>query len=121
MQDADFEHLLGQVKDGKKLSQVELQAVRQALSTRSDVDPYTLLHILGKAKDYTSKDRIRSFASYGLDDPSDDGMLRRIAVQILAQWWVEKDVLDLIADRAFHDPSPLVRNVAASGIGTIGR
>jgi len=56
MGDNFFEELLARVKRGGRLSDVELSAVRNALeSATTDDDPYTLLHIIGKAATRASR------------------------------------------------------------------
>ena len=116
----NFEALLELVKEHGSLSGEELDRVRRELTSRaSSADPYTLLHILGKANDQTSLPIVRDYLTFGVDDPADDGMVRRIAVQILAHWWNDKDAFCIVRRMAFEDPSPFVRAVAASALGKL--
>ena len=119
-----FEELLARVKRGGRLSDLELGAVRNALESGSaDEDPYTLLHIIGKAGNQSLAPLVSRYLTVGLDDPSDDdniAMLRRLAIQILGQWWKRRDVVEAVAKAAFGDPNPHVRMMAASTLGDLG-
>jgi hypothetical protein len=117
----DFMELLDRVKEGHRISDFELAAVRRALTMRTDDDPYTLLHILGKAGDVSYTPVIEKYLTYAIDDPLDDGMLRRLAVQILGQWWKLREVFNAVAKSAFDDPSEFVRAAAATALGDLGR
>jgi len=81
MGDNFFEELLARVKRGGRLSDVELSAVRNALeSATTDDDPYTLLHIIGKAGDQSLAPVVSRYLTVGINEASDDdanGMLRR--------------------------------------------
>jgi hypothetical protein len=80
-----------------------------------------LLHIIGKTGDQRLAPLVSRYLTVGLDDPDDeDDMLRRLAIQILGQWWKRRDVFDSVAKAAFEDPSPLVRMMAASALGDLG-
>jgi HEAT repeats len=123
-----YQELLARVKQGGRLSDSEVIAVRNALeSTTTGEDPYTLLHILGKAGDQRLAPVIERYLTVGLGDRSehdheedDDDMLRRLAIEILAQWWKRREVFDFVAKAAFDDPSPFVRSIAASALGDLG-
>jgi hypothetical protein len=119
-----FEGLLTRVKRGDRLSDSELGAVRNALeSGRTDEDPYTLLHIIGKAGNESLAPLVSRYLTVGLDNPSDDdniAMLRRLAIQILGQWWKRRDVFESVAKAAFEDPNPHPRMMAASTLGDLG-
>lgn len=119
-----FQELLARVKQGGRLSDSELNAVRSALeSGATDEDPYTLLHIIGKAGNQSLAPLVSSYLTVGLDNPSDDDeddMLRRLAIQILGQWWKRREVFESLAKAAFDDPSPHVRLIAASALGDLG-
>jgi hypothetical protein len=115
-----FDELLEIAKAGQLLSLAELERVRRELkSPASSADAYTLLHILGKANDHSSLPIVRDYLNFGVGDPEDDGMVRRIAVQILAHWWHDKEAFHVVREMAFEDTSPLVRAVAASALGKI--
>lgn len=117
-----FEALLEQAKAGKPLAKDDLKLVRDELqAATTGADPYTLLHILGKANDRVALPIIWTFVNSGIDDSADDGMIRRIAVQILAQWWLLKEAFPLVLEKAFEDPSPFVRAIAASSIGQLAK
>jgi HEAT repeats len=119
-----FQELLARVKQGGRLSDSELNAVRSALeSGTTDEDPYTLLHIIGKTGNQSLAPLISRYLTVGLDDPSDDdnvAMLRRLAIQILGQWWKRRDVFEAVAKAAFEDPNPHARMMAASTLGDLG-
>jgi hypothetical protein len=117
-----YEELLERVKKGERLSHAELNAVRTALESEgTKEDPYTLLHIIGKAGDDDSAPLVRRFVTIGVDNPdSDEDMLRRLAIQILGQWWKREDVFESVAKAAFEDPSLMVRSMAASTLGDLG-
>lgn len=116
-----FEHLLERVKTGGQLSKTELAAVCEELASNATrEDPYTLVHILGKANAREARGLVERFLDWGRDDPEDDGMLRRIAVQVLASWWGLEEYFPVVADKAFNDPISLVRAVSATGIGHLG-
>ncbi len=119
-----FQELLARVKQGGRLSQSELNAVQSALeSGTTDEDPYTLLHIIGKTGNQSLAPLVSRYLTVGLDHPSDDdniAMLRRLAIQILGQWWKRRDVVEAVAKAAFEDPNPHVRMMAASTLGDLG-
>jgi hypothetical protein len=119
----NLERLLERVKDGEPLSGSDRAEILRQLKD-PDSDTYTLLHILGRANSYDDASEVWRRLNQGLDTPDDDddnGMIRRIAVQILVHWWFRLDALPIAIDKAFTDPNPLVRSVAASGIGILGR
>ncbi len=124
MSDNFFRELLTRVKRGGRLSNLELDAVVSGLeSGTTDEDPYTLLHIIGKTGNQSLAPLVRRYLTVGLDDPSDDDnkdMLRRLAIQILGQWWKRRDVFESVAKAAFEDRSPHVRMIAASALGDLG-
>lgn len=121
---SNFDQLLARVKQGERLSSAEVQKVRSALESRAtDTDSYTLLHIIGKAGDQSLAPLVSRYLTAGGGDPIDDdgyGMLRRLAIQILGQWWKRRDAFDSVAEAAFADPSPHVRAIAASALGDLG-
>lgn len=116
------EEFLARVKQGGRLSDAELKAVRHALeSGTTDADPYTLLHIIGKAGDQSLAPLLNRYLIVGPDAESDgDHMLRRLAIQIVGQWWKRRDSFGLVAKAAFSDASPLVRSMAAGALGDLG-
>lgn len=128
MTSQNFREMLARVKQGGRLSDAELNVVRVALqSGTTDEDPYTLLHIIGKAGDQRLATLVSRYLAVGLDSTKDgaeedDGvdMMRRLAIQILGQWWKRKDVFEWAAQAAFRDPSPMVRAMAASTLGDLG-
>ena len=108
------ESLLTRVKRGERLTPHELNWVRQSLVERmSDEDKYTLIHVLWKSRDRESEDLIRAHLTDG------DEMVRRIALQTLADLFPRDDIFDL-AVASLHDPSAYVRMIAASAVGTLG-
>jgi hypothetical protein len=117
-----FQELLARVKQEGHLSAPELNAVRSALeSGTTDEDPYTLLHIIGKAGNQSLAPLVSCYLTVGLDNPGgEDDMLRRLAIQILGQWWKRHDAFESVAKAAFEDPSPFVRSMAASALGDLG-
>ncbi len=123
----NFREMLARVKQGGHLSNAELNTVRAALqSGTTDEDPYTLLHIIGKAGDQRLAPLVSRYLALGLDGPNQDAenddaeMMRRLAIQILGQWWKRHDVFEWVAKAAFEDPSPMVRSMAASTLGDLG-
>jgi hypothetical protein len=125
MDDEFFQGLLARVKKGGALSASELDAVVTALqSDDADADRYTLLHIVGKTRNQELASLVTRYLTFGLDDPTDDddmnGMLRRLAIQILGQWWKRRDVYGAVAEAAFSDPSDHARMMAASTLGDLG-
>jgi hypothetical protein len=117
----DAEAVLSAVKGGRTLSGKTREAIRRQLASRAcGADAYTLIHILGKADDTESKNIIESFLDFGLADPSDDGMVRRIALQVLGQMWELPETFEVAAHKVFDDPSPYVRAMAAAVIGSLG-
>ena len=116
----DFESMLDKAKEKRSLSTSELDLVRtELMSPNTTEDPYTLLHIIGKANDYSALPIVNDYLHYGIDNQGDDGMMRRLAVQILGQWWKVDEAFTEIRGMAFEDPSPLVRAAAASAIGNL--
>jgi HEAT repeat protein len=122
MSERDFNELLARVKEGGRATEAELAEVLHALEARGDeVDPYTLLHIIGKTGDRRFVPIVKRYLTAGTGDrESEDDMLRRIAVKVLGQWWKVREVFEPIARSAFSDPSPFVRQVAASALGELG-
>jgi len=74
--------LLEKAKDGKLTSHELDQVLTRLQSQNPQGDPYTLLHIIGRAGDL----RHESLISQYLDSP-DDPMLARLALQILCTFW----------------------------------
>ncbi len=117
----NYEDLLEQAKTGKKIPEAILQKIREQLESGDyETDLYTLLHIIGKANDRKSLPIVMEYVDYGLDDPEDDGMIRRIVLQILGRMWLVPDAFEIVAQKAFYDPSPFVCMVAATAIGILG-
>lgn len=120
-EDHSYEKMLAEVREGRQLTEIEAAEICSLLRDRSGcADPYTLLHILGKGDERGATELILQFVEFGKDDPEDDGLVRRIALQILADWWCLEEVFEIAAQMAFSDPSPFVRAVAASAIGRLG-
>lgn len=117
----NLDALLEQAKSTGRISPADLRNVRDALRTGDPrYDRYTLLHIIGKADDRESAGLVRSFLQCGLDDPEDDGMVRRIALHVLGIMWSTADVFDEARRMGEEDPSPFVRMIAASALGHLG-
>jgi hypothetical protein len=73
---------LEKAKSGK-ISSAEIQAVAQELGDPlSEVDRYTLLHILGKAEAKSFADVVERYVDY-----QDDPMVARLALQVLCTYW----------------------------------
>ena len=114
--------ILEAVKSGENIPAETLNSIRNQLASGVlEDDPYTLIHILGKVNDIESFDLILSYLDYGLSDPSDDGMVRRIALQVLGRMWKDMRIFDVAINLAHNDPSPYVREMAASILGTLGK
>jgi hypothetical protein len=117
----NYDRLLEQVKDGLKPSDTVRNTIRrQLLSRQFETDPYTLIHILGKANDIESLPLIRNYMDFDTGDADSDDMVRRIALQVIGRMWALPEAFDLALTKAFHDPSPYVRAVAATIIGFLG-
>lgn len=119
--ETDYAALLETVKSGRRLPPATLQHIKNQLrSGEYETDLYTLLHILGRSGDADAVSIMQSYSKYGLGSPDDDGMVRRLVTQMLARQWNAPDYFDAIAETAFADPSPYVRDVAATAIGHYG-
>jgi hypothetical protein len=108
--------LLEKAKDGS-LSNHELDQVVAAIKDPGvNADPYTLLHIIGRAMDVSNE---RLVASY-LDCPADP-MLSRLALQILCNYWgLTAKYLSYVRNflsRVDWDIDDDVRQIAASIAG----
>lgn len=108
--------LLGRAKAGR-LSGPELASVVAHLQDpKGDGDPYTFLHILGRAGNSSYRSIVEPF----LDRP-DDPMLSRLALKILCDYWGESEgYLDTLArfiDGVAWDREGDVRLVAISTAG----
>jgi hypothetical protein len=127
-QERRYEALLGKAKRGEKLPESVLSSIRHQLEIgQFETNPYTLIHILGKARDHQSTPLICRYLHYGVNDRqaqepdlNNEDMVRRISLQVLGLMWKRAEVFDAAADKAFHDPSPYVRAMAATVIGTLG-
>lgn len=107
------ESLLSRVKEGGRLTERELEAVRGALAEGERHDKYTLVHVLWKARDSASERLV-----WACTDDSDE-MVRRISLQALSELSPSDDVFCL-ALRMAEDRSKYVRMVAATTIGVLG-
>jgi len=77
--------------------------MRRVESGTTDEDPYTLLHIIGKAGSQSLALLVSRYLTVGLDDSDgEDDMLRRLAIQILGQWWKRRDVFESVANAALR-------------------
>jgi HEAT repeat protein len=116
-----YDHLLEQAKEGKRIPDKAVRSIRQQLSTgRFETDPYTLIHILGKAGDKESLPIIKGYVHFDTGDAESDDMIRRIALQVIGRMWALPEALDLAISRAFNDPSKYVRATAAKIVGFLG-
>lgn len=116
-----YVHLLGEIQAGKQPPERALSAIRSQLEAGApQADPYTLLHILGLAKDLSSTDLVAKYLDFNAGDPDDAALVRRIAVQVLGRMWGLQDFFDPIASKAFHDESPYVQAAAATALGYLG-
>ncbi len=80
----NYDDLLLQAKNGS-ISQADVDAVaRQLEADTSEVDVYTLLHILGRSNARRHRPLVEKYL-YNHDDP----MLARLGLQILCSWWDE--------------------------------
>ena len=110
------EELLDRAKWGT-VSDAELTRVAERLaSTDPGGDPYTLLHILGKAGAMKYRALVESFLQR-----RDDPMLARLALQILGGFWGETDryvsTLVEFAQGVAWDTENDVRQIALSLLG----
>ncbi len=116
-----YDRLLEQAKEGKRLPDNAVTSIRQQLSTgRFETDPYTLIHILGKAGDKESLPIIKEYVDFDTGDAESDDMIRRIALQVIGRMWAIPEALDLAISKAFSDPSKYVRAAAAKIVGFLG-
>jgi HEAT repeat protein len=107
--------LLARVKRGDRLSSAELEDVRNELSAaRAGADPYTLIHILWKSRDETSRPLVASSIASG------DEMVRKIALQALAELWPSPEIHKIACQLLRDDPSKYVRMAAATVVGDLG-
>jgi HEAT repeat protein len=109
------EALLEKAKRGVTLTEGELSWVRHALEAPTETcDPYTLIHILWKARDELSRPQIASAVT------SADEMVRRIALLALAGLWPSEEILDIAIQLLKQDESRFVRMTAATVVGDLG-
>jgi hypothetical protein len=113
--------LLTRIKHGGTITTNELAVVRSRLGGEESLDdPYTLIHILWKAGNVADIPLVKSYLSYRPEDPNDEGMVRRIALQALAALDPTTDTF-LIAHQMLDDDSKDVRMAAATIVGDLGR
>lgn len=111
----NLQPLLDRAKSGQPLGGAELLALRDALGSKDSLlDPYTVIHILWKARDQGSRDMLVSSLAH------EDELVRRIAVQAVADLWPSDDAFWLICTSFEQDPSKYVRMAAATAIGDLG-
>lgn len=83
----NFKDLLNKAK-WSEITQKEIELVILALQQKqSDVDTYTLLHIVGRSSFTKYENLVVSFL-----DAKDDPMLARLALQILCSFWNKTDI-----------------------------
>src|SRR5438093_7477873 len=118
----DYNIILEHAKEGTAVPDDVLKRIRaQLVSGRFDEDPYTLLHILGCARDEQSLPIVRRYVDFDTGNAESDAMLRRIALQVIGRMWQRSEAFELAIHKAFEDSSPDVRAVAATLIGFLGR
>jgi hypothetical protein len=119
----DYGQLLEDAENDRPVSPEIREHIRQQLRTRDfEADPYTLIHILGHLEDFESEPLIRQYLDF--DDATvtnDPDMIRRIALFVYGNMWSRPEAFDIACQKAFDDPSPYVRLVAAPIIGHLGR
>ena len=116
-----LEQLLEYVKSGRRIPEESLRAIRSELAAGCPQgEAYTRLHILGKAGAKDCADLVKSYLEFGEPHSEDDAMVRRIAIQVLGRMWELPEAFPLATEKAFKDPSPLVRAAAATIIGFLG-
>jgi hypothetical protein len=114
--------LLNRLKNGMSLSTSDIEAVRDALAqSGSNEDPYTLIHLLWKSRDLASERLLKNYLHWESHYADDDGMVRRIALQAVADLWPSEDTFSVVSERLQHDSSGHVRQAAASVMGDLGR
>lgn len=117
--DIRYEQLLSQAKQGIVPSPEDLRDVRFQLEKEvPSADLYTLIHIVGKAKIKSLKNLLVKYTTFHQGEDSE--MIRRIAIQVLGQMWDDRDAFGIAAEKAFNDPSELVRMIAATTVGHLG-
>lgn len=118
---SDYESLLEKAKSGLPLGSDVIRAIRAQLSSgQFETDPYTLIHILGKANDKASAPVIKKYLSYHAADSDDAGMIRKIALQVYGRMFQKSDAFNVAERMAFEDDSPYVRIAAARILGFLG-
>ena len=121
--DENFEILLNRVKAGEKLPKQAVEKVRVRLEQRDfsgDVDPYTLIRLLGLCGNPTDSALVADFTQYGDPESDDDGMVRRIALQTLGRRFTNKEHFWHVVKAVESDPSPYVRMAALTMLGHFG-
>jgi len=119
------DQVLDAVSRGESLPQdKKLDIVHQLESRKPKEDPYTLIHILGKANQIDCREIIEQYLRFGdhfgkeYEHPD---MVRKIAVQVLCDWWVLPEYFNTASQLAFNDPSIDVRMAAAVSVGNLGK
>lgn len=78
----NYKEMLERAKSGR-ISQAEISTVAEELKNpRRQADPYTLLHILGKAEAKSYLGLVEQYLQF-----KEDPMLVRLALQILCNYW----------------------------------
>lgn len=116
---SDYQQLLETAKERNTLNEEELGAIRDQLATGTfEYDPYTLLHILGHARDVNSLPIVKRYLDPQIT--SSNPMLRRIALQVIGRMWALPEAFNVAVDKVFNDPDTEVRAAAAGVIGFLG-
>jgi hypothetical protein len=76
---------------------------------------------LGRAGDRQSFPIVKKYIDFDFGNAESDAMIRRIALQVIGRMWQMPEAFEFAAQKAFVDPSPDVRAVAATLIGYLGR
>lgn len=117
--------VLDAVNRGEGLPQQTKEIIRRQLkSLNPQDDPYTLIHILGKANDMESREIVEKYLDFGIGfgcEQEEPEMVRRIAVQVLCDWWVLPEHFGTASQLAFNDPSIEVQMAAAVSLGNFGK
>lgn len=116
-----YRDLLTLAKEGKPIPVSELRSIREKLVNGTcDGDPYTLLNILGAAGDIESLPIVERYLDFEGGDPEDDGMVRRLALQIISCQWAMVEGFDAAKTKITADHDKYVRAAAATAIGFLG-
>jgi hypothetical protein len=112
----NYDSLLEKAKNGT-IARDEIEVAATALTRKpGGADPYTLLHILGRANAREHRSLVEQYL-YEYDDP----MLARLALQILCSYWDDTDVFArLLLHFVSGDSKDVDNDVRTAALGISG-